>query len=271
LKTGASPAKEKALVYGIKLVQPETLKDEIVYEQLQKLAPELIVVAAYGKMIPSLLLGLPEFGCVNIHPSLLPKYRGSSPIASAILNGDAVTGISIMLLDSGMDSGPIIKQTEVPISDEDTTGSLTVVMADISAKLLIDTLPLWIDGKIKLQPQNEQQATYTKTITKSDGEINWQLSAVELWRRVRAFNPWPRCYTWFKGKHLEVTEAIPLSLEETGQPGQVITLPRSAPSIVGVMTGDGVLGLLRVKLEGKKEMPVDEFIRGQRDFVGSKL
>jgi methionyl-tRNA formyltransferase len=267
----APPAKEKALYYGIQVLQPETLKEVAVSEYLRKLAPDLIVVAAYGRMLPPQILDLPKLGCINIHPSLLPRYRGSSPVASAILNGDQITGVSIMLLDAGMDSGPVLAQREVPISEDDTTGSLTRVLADTGAQLIVETLALWADNRIAVKPQVEELATYTAAIKKSDGEIDWHLSAVEIDRRVRAFNPWPKCYSFWKGKRLEFDSVLPLPSQEIGQPGKVIYLSGSAPAVVGIETGDGILGLLRIKLEGKREMHAEDFVRGQRDFIGSNL
>lgn len=267
----ASPVKQVAMSRGIRVMQPESLKGEGALEALASLAPELIVVAAYGQILPRAVLSLAKFGCVNIHPSLLPKYRGSSPIASAILQGEDVTGVTIMLLDIGMDTGPILKQTKVPISAEDTTGSLTAKLAQIGARLLQGTLPGWLGGSLKPQPQDEAQATYTRQITKEDGEIDWQLSALELWRRVRAFDPWPGCYTRWKDKRLKIIQTVPVDGEKAGEVGKVIALPQPSLAPVGVVTGDGVLGLLRVQLEGKKEMSAMEFLLGQSDFLGSSI
>ncbi|MBM3183331.1 MAG: methionyl-tRNA formyltransferase, partial [Chloroflexi bacterium] len=177
----ASPVKQVAVSRGIRVMQPDSLRGEGVVEELASLAPELVVVAAYGQILPRAVLSLPRFGCVNIHPSLLPKYRGSSPIASAIMHGDDATGVTVMLLDAGMDTGPLLKQAKVPISAEDTTGSLTTKLAQIGARLLLETLPQWLEGRITPQPQDESRASYTKQIAKEDGEMDWQLSAVELW------------------------------------------------------------------------------------------
>jgi methionyl-tRNA formyltransferase len=267
----ASPVKQVAMSRGIRVVQPESLRGEEVVGALEALSPELIVVAAYGQILPRAVLSLPRFGCVNIHPSLLPKYRGSSPVASAILQGDDVTGVTIMLLDAGMDTGPVLKQTEEPISAEDTTGSLTAKLAQIGAQLLLETLPEWLGGSLKPQPQDEAQASYTRQIAKEDGEIDWQLSALELWRRVRAFDPWPGCYTRWQDKRLKIIQAVPVDGEKKGEIGEVIALPQSSSAPVGVVTGDGILGLLRLQLEGKKEMSAAEFLLGQRDFIGSSL
>ena len=267
----SSPVKQLALSQGLQVVQPESLKVAGTAEGLAKFAPDLIVVVAFGQILPTEILDLPKLGCLNVHPSLLPRLRGASPIATAILQGDDVTGVTIMLLDAGMDTGPILNQREVPISADDTTGSLAIRLAQTGAQLLMETLPLWIDGRIKPQPQEESRASYSKVINKSDGEIDWRLSTLELWRRVRAFDPWPGCYAWWRGKRLQLGQVVPLYAERSGQPGEVIALSPPMPATVGVRTGDGVMGLLRVQLEGKREISADEFVRGQRDFIGSCL
>jgi methionyl-tRNA formyltransferase len=267
----SSPVRQLALSQGLEVVQPDSLKTAGAVEKLAAFAPDLIVVAAFGQMLPPEVLALPKFGCLNVHPSLLPRYRGASPIATAILQGDEVTGVTIMLLDAGMDTGAILSRKEVPISDDDTTGSLAARLAQVGAQLLMETLPLWLDGQIKPQPQEESRASYSKVITKADGEMDWKLPALELWRRIRAFDPWPGCFTRWRNKRLKLIKVVPLPGGKSGEPGKVIALSPLAPAVVGVETGDGVLGLLNVQLEGKREMPADEFVRGQRDFVGSSL
>ncbi len=266
-----SPVKQLALSQGLEVVQPDSLKVAGTVEKLASFAPDLMVVAAFGQILPPEILALPKFGCLNVHPSLLPRYRGASPIATAILQGDEITGVTIMLLDVGLDSGPILSQREVSISADDTTGSLAVKLAQAGAQLLMETLPLWIDVRIQAQPQEESRASYSKVITKGDGEMDWRLPALDLWRRVRAFAPWPGCYAWWRGKRLKLGKVVPLYGEKSGEPGRVIALSPSAPATVGVETGDGVLGLLRVQLEGKREMSAAEFVRGQREFIGSNL
>ena len=266
-----SPVKQLAISLGVQVVQPKNLKESSAVEQLAGLAPELIVVAAYGQILPLEVLALSKFGCVNIHPSLLPRYRGSSPVSAAILNGDEVTGVTIMLMDSGMDTGPILNQKQVPISSEDTTGSLTQKLARVGAELLMETLPQWIEGKVKPQPQDASLATYTRTVANEDGEIKWSLSAVELWRRVRAYEPWPGSYTWWQGKRLKLNQVVPIGGDKYEAVGKVVDLPPTAPAAVGVQTGEGILGLLRVQFEGKREMAAREFIIGHRDFIGSFL
>ena len=266
-----SPVKELALSRGVAVVQPETLKDSNVSKHIASLKPDLIVVAAYGRIIPSEILSVPKFGCLNVHPSLLPCYRGSSPIATAILQGDEVTGVTIMLMDKEMDTGPILAQKSILISGEDTTGSLTARLAQVGARLLVDTLAPWLEGKIMPQPQDETRASYTKTIAKEDGAMDWRLTALELWRRVRAFEPWPGCYTWWQGKRLKISEATPLTGGKPEEAGKVIALPRGAKALIGIETRDGILGIIRVQLEGKRAISAEEFVRGQRDFVGSRL
>jgi len=266
----STPVKHLALSRGLPVVQPETLKDANVVTAIAGLKPDLIVVAAYGRIITSEILALPEFGCLNVHPSLLPRYRGSSPIASAILQGDEVTGVTIMVMDKGMDTGPVLTQRTVPIAPDNTTGSLTTKLAQIGAQLLIETVPQWVDGKIKPQPQYESRATYTRVIAKDDGKLDWSLTALDLWRRVRAYDPWPGCYTWWQEKRLKIVAAMPLPGGKPEEAGKVVALPSGAAAI-GVATRDGILGLAKVQLEGKRVMSAEEFIRGQRDFVGSQL
>jgi methionyl-tRNA formyltransferase len=266
-----SPVKQLALSQGLEVVQPDSLRATGAIDKLASFTPDLIVVAAFGQILPQEVLALPKSGCINVHPSLLPRYRGASPIATAILQGDEITGVTIMLLDIGMDTGPILSQKDVSISADDTAGSLTAKLARVGAQLLMETLPLWIDGRITPRPQEESRASYSAVINKGDGEIDWRLPAVELWRRARAFDPWPGCYARWQGKRLNLRKVVPLQGDEPGEPGKVIALYPPAPAVVGVETGDGVLGLLGVQLEGKREMSADEFVRGQREFIGSSL
>ena len=265
------PIKELAMKHKVPVVQPNTLKSAEVVQGLASFEPELIVVAAFGYILPREVLSLPKFGCLNVHPSLLPKHRGPSPVAETLLCGDLFAGVTIMLMEEGLDSGPILAQQKVGVSASDTTGSLTCKLASAGAELLMETLPKWLGGELKPQAQDEDRATYSRMIINKDGELNWHLTAVELWQRVRAFNPWPGCYTWWKGKRLEIHSATPLGDKAKGEIGKVVALPKSAPVRVGVVTGEGILGLCRIQLEGKREMSADEFTRGQRDFIGSSL
>ena len=261
-----SPVKKVALEHGIEVRQPKSFKEPGALEALAQLSPDLIVVAAYGKILPEEVLTMPPFGCVNLHPSLLPRHRGPAPIQGAILAGDEFTGVSIMLMDTGVDSGPVLSQRRVAIKPQDTTESLTKKLAQAGAQLLEETLPLWLSRSITPRPQ-QGDATYTRLLSKEEGEIDWHLPAPEIWQRVRAFHPWPGSYTRWQGKVLKVLEVFPLP-GERAEPGRVIPLGGGQ---VGVQTGDGVLGLRRVQLEGRRAMSVDEFVRGHRGFIGALL
>jgi methionyl-tRNA formyltransferase len=261
--------KKLALERQLPVIQPETFKSNEVVEKLASFQPELIIVAAFGAILPQKVLSLPRFACLNVHPSLLPRHRGPSPVANTILCGDELTGVTIMLMDAGMDTGPILAQEKVEVSSTNTTGSLSSKLAEVGAKLLLETLPKWLGRELRPQAQDESQATYSKLITGKDAEIDWHLSAVELWRRVRAYNPWPICYTWCQGKRLKIHSAISCDGVAGGEIGEVIAL--AEPPGVGVVTGEGILGLYQVQLEGKREMSADDFVRGKRDFFGCVL
>jgi methionyl-tRNA formyltransferase len=265
------PVKQFASGAGIRVVQPLSFRDAWEVELLAGLKPDIIIVAAYGQILPEAVLNIPQHKCINIHPSLLPKYRGPSPVAAAILNGDAQTGVTIMLIEKKVDSGPIIAQTQVSIGDDDTTGSLTGRLAKTGAEILIATLPGWVSGTIQSLVQDESRATYTRMEKKEDGELDWKWPAVQLWRKVRAFDPWPGCYVKWNGSRIKIVEAVPLADTEKGSPGQVIALPRGEAIRVAVRTGEGLLGLVRVQPEGKCDMTAADFCVGHRGFVGSVL
>jgi methionyl-tRNA formyltransferase len=270
-KPGFSAVKEFAVSHGLNVLQPVTLKNEEATGQMKELNPDVAVVAAYGKIIPENILQIPRLGFLNIHPSLLPRHRGATPIPSAILQGDKVTGVSIMLLDAGMDSGSVFRQSEMPVEDTDTAGTLSARLAGSGAELLTEVLPLWIAGKIEPQPQDDSLATYTGMLTKEDGKLDWNMDAQEIWRKVRAFQPWPGCFTTWKGKNVKITGVSPVKWDRPVEAGEVISLPPATGHIAGIGCGKGVLALDRLQMEGKKEMPVEEFVRGQRDFIGGKL
>lgn len=263
-QTLPSPVKGLALRLGLPLFQPRSLRGEA--EAMARLGSELIVVAAYGLLLPPEVLRLPRYGCLNLHPSLLPRHRGPSPVAFALLAGDAQTGVTLMLMDEGMDTGPILARWVVPIAPEDTTASLTAKLAPVAAELLRENLPRWVGGELPPHPQEEGQATYTRLLKKEDGELDFRLPAQELERRVRAFDPWPGAFTWFKGRRLKVISAR-AGEGGGGEAGLVVALGGGA----GVATGRGALLLLVVQQEGKRPLPMAEFLRGQRDFLGSRL
>jgi methionyl-tRNA formyltransferase len=262
------PLKLAAKSLGLEVVQPPSLKEAKAVEQLAQFRPEVMVVAAFGQLLPRPILDIPRFGAVNVHPSLLPRFRGASPIASAILAGDGFTGVSIMLMDEGLDTGPVLARAQIPIRALDTTGSLTDRLSLVGASLLLEALGRYLRGELTPQPQNEAEATYSGSFTKEDGEIDWHLPALDIWRRVRAFYPWPGCYTKWQGGRLKIVEALPLTGEKASKVGEVVSTSASA---FGVSTGEGILGVSRLQPEGKRVMSAAEFLRGQRGFIGAVL
>lgn len=265
-----SPVKGAALAHDLPVRQPVKLRSGEVIAEIAGLRPDVIVVAAYAQKLPQTVLDIPEFGCVNIHPSLLPKNRGVSPVPAALLSGDSFTGVSVMLMDEGWDTGPVLSRAQIPISAQDTTGSLTDKVSRIGAQLLLDVLPRLAAGTLVPHPQDEAMATYSGIIRKEDGEIDWRLPAVDIWRRVRAYQPWPECYTLWRGRQFKILEALPFDRQVTDKVGQVVALDRKNTAF-GVSTGEGMLGVLRVQMEGKRVMSAAEFLRGQRDWTGMVL
>ncbi|MGD2207603.1 MAG: methionyl-tRNA formyltransferase [Anaerolineae bacterium] len=267
-KLKPSPVKKVALAQKTPLFQPKTLRTPEAAEHLAEWRPDVIVVAAFGQILRKPALELPPHGCINVHASLLPRYRGAAPIPAAILAGDTVSGVTIMRMDEGMDTGPILAQAERPIAPDDTTASLTAKLADLGAELLIETLPGWLSGDLQAQPQNDSQATYCSMLKKKDGFLDWRRSAAHLDRQVRACDPWPSTYTTWQGQRLKVLRARPHpDWQGEGQPGVVIL----ESSELGVVTGQGCLELLEVQLAGKRAMAADTFARGQRGLVGGRL
>ncbi|MFC1921519.1 methionyl-tRNA formyltransferase, partial [Chloroflexota bacterium] len=224
----SSPVKKAAEDLGLRVVQPVSFRREETMEELKAIQPDLAVVAAYGKILPQVVLDIPVHGCINIHPSLLPRHRGVSPVPASILAGDEFTGVSIMLLDAGTDTGPVLAQAQIPVLDYDTTGSLTGKLSLTGAELLMEVIARYIKGEITPKPQNDAEATYCRMITKEEGEIDWTLPAVEIWRRVRAYQPWPGCYTHWQEKQLKILEAVPLSGGEGIPEGQVTEAEKRA-------------------------------------------
>ena len=270
LSQAQPPVKGIALAYDLPLRQPVRLRDGEVIAEMAGLHPDVIVVAAYAQKLPKTVLDIPALGCVNIHPSLLPKHRGVSPVAASILSGDSFTGVTVMLMDEGWDTGPVLSQAQIPISARDTAGSLTDKLSHIGAQLLLDVLPRLAGGTLAPWSQDETKANYSGLIRKENGEIDWRLSALDIWRRVRAYQPWPECYTMWRGRQFKIIEAVPLEREATDITGQVVALDKKN-SAFGVSTGQGMLGVLRVQLEGKRVMSAAEFLRGQRDWAGMIL
>ncbi len=276
--TVSSSVKSFAIEHGIEVFQPISLRQANVHQELSSLRPDVIVVAAYGKLLPPEVLSIPPHGCVNIHPSLLPKYRGPSPVATAILEGEKRTGVTVMLMDEGMDTGPVLASRPVEVAVDATIDSLTPLLFKVGAKLLQEILPLWAGGEINPQPQDDSVATVTKRLEKADGEVRWEMPAEDLERRLRAFTPWPGLFTHWKGRSLKIISARALSYSGSGgatvlggnRPGEVVPL-EEAGEAVGVVTGQGILGIEALQLDGKRPASSEEFLRGYRDFMGSVL
>ena len=268
-----SPVKQAALAHNIPVWQPGSFKKAANSTALAEYHADLYIVAAFGQILPQTVLDQPNYGTLNIHASLLPKYRGADPIAEAILQGDHETGISIMLLDAGIDTGPVLLKRSIPISDDDTTGTLTPKLAHLGAEALLEALPGWIAGKITPEPQNEEKASHTRMLQKEDGKLHWDRPSSILARQVRAFNPWPGAYTHWRGKLLKLhsTHALDLEPGQTIAPGTVITREEAGHKVIAVATGKGLLIIKQLQLEGKKAMSAEEFLRGYTQIVGEVL
>jgi methionyl-tRNA formyltransferase len=269
-----SPVKQIALAHGLPVWQPGSLKRPENIAALAAYHADLYIVAAFGQILPQAVIDQPRYGTLNIHASLLPKYRGVSPISEAILQGDAESGVTIMLIDAGVDTGPMLLQRSIPLAADETTGSLTTKLATLGAQALLEVLPLWVAGAITPQPQDEQKASHTRILHKEDGEIRWQRPAAVLAREVRAYIPWPGSYTHWRGKLLKIITARPLPLEPDSQvmPGTVSLLRDEAGrQLLAVVTGAGRLLVERLQLEGRKAMSAEEFVRGYPQIVGEVL
>ena len=268
-----SPVKQAALSHGIPAWQPGSLKRAENIEALAAYHADLYIVAAFGQILPQAVLDQPRFGTLNIHASLLPKYRGVSPISEAILQGDAETGVTVMLLDAGVDTGPMLLKHSMPIAEDGTTGSLTLKLAELGAQALLEALPLWVKGMITPEPQDEQRESRTHVLRKEDGEIAWDRPAAVLAREVRAYTPWPSAYTYWRGKLLKIVSVRAVTLEpgEELKPGTVLLRKEAGQQVLSVATGHGFLEVNSLQLEGKKVMSTAEFVRGHPQIVGEML
>lgn len=266
-KLQASPIKQLAEQHGLPIFQPLTLRKPEPIDELRALAPDIIIVAAYGLLLPQAVLDIPSRGCVNTHASLLPRYRGAAPIPACILAGDSETGVTLMQMEAGLDTGPILIQRTIPIADDDTTATLTPKLANLAAEMVRDNLERLLAAEIAPQPQDNSRATEFKTIRKEEGKIDWTRSAIEIERRVRAFNPWPSAFTFWNGVQLKIIFAQASAKNASGEPGRVVQIGKDA----AVVTGDGTLILREIQLAGKRAMNAQEFVRGQKEFMGSLL
>jgi methionyl-tRNA formyltransferase len=265
-----SPVKRAALARDLPLFQPRSLRTAEAMAQLTTWEPGVIVVAAFGQILRQDVLVLPPFGCLNVHASFLPRWRGAAPVPAAILAGDKVTGVTIMQMDEGLDTGPILAQREVPVEPRDTWGTLEPRLAQLGAELLIETLPSYLAGELLPQPQPAKGVTYAGQLSKDNGLIDWSRPAVELDRQIRAFHPWPGAFTTLRGKRLKLVRTVALpGWRGDAPPGTVIAL--NGETVVAVVTGEGALRLDEVQLAGRRSMDIESFLCGQRDCVGSRL
>lgn len=264
-KLAPPPVKVKAEELGIPVIQPLKLKSDEVFEQLTAWAPDVIVVAAYGKILRQNVLDLPKFGCVNVHASLLPRWRGAAPIQAAILSGDERSGVSIMRMEAGLDTGPVLAMRATDIQPEDTGELLTMRLAKLGADLLLDVLPAHLDGKLIPQEQDDNLATYAPMIKKQEGELDFSLTAEACERKVRAFNPWPGAYLDWEGGRLKVHQAhvVPADGLTSRQRGKVAKMPAVAAS-------NGWLLLDEVQPSGKKAMAGKVFLNGARQWLADE-
>lgn len=258
-----TPVKEAALELGLPVYQPKKVRDSEFLEVLRELAPEVIVVVAFGQIIPQSILELPPYGCINVHASLLPKYRGAAPIQWAVIDGEPESGVTIMKMDTGLDTGDMITKVVVPIEKDETGGSLFDKLSEAGAKLLVDTLPSIADGTAVYEKQPEESPTpYAAMIQKQLGNIDWKRPAVEIERLIRGLNPWPSAFTKLNGKTLKIWSAQVLNESEkdaAAVPGTILSADAQG---LCVKTGQGVLNITELQLEGKKRMDTPAFLRG---------
>lgn len=253
-----SDVKQCALKLGIPVFQPEKIKDPAAFAKLKEYECELIVVAAFGQIIPEEILKFPKYGCINVHASLLPRLRGASPIQTAILEGDAETGVTIQQMGVGLDTGDILSQSRIPIDKDDTGGSLFDKLADLGAELVVKTIEDIGEGRIRPCPQDEDKASYAKKIDKSMGRIDWNMDACEIERLIRALDPWPSAFSSLEGRMVKIWKAQTVPGTDAA-PGRVTDVRKDG---ISVACGSGLLIIKEIQLEGKKRMPVHDFLLG---------
>ena len=271
------PVKTFALAQNLPIVQPDKMKAPTFLETLQSWNPDVIVVAAFGRILPQGILDLPPKGCLNVHGSLLPKYRGAAPIQWAVINGESETGVTIMVMDAGLDTGAILEQAAMPISEEDTAGDVAARMAELGGGLLVSTLKKWMAGTIEAKVQNESEATLAPILKKEDGLLDWNQSATTLANRIRGLSPWPGSYTFVEGERWGIWKAqvqehdrnssLP-SKDSPSAPGTIIGVTKQG---IQVQTGHGVLRLQDIQPANKKRMAVADYLAGHRLEIGTCL
>jgi methionyl-tRNA formyltransferase len=269
MEVAVSPVKEAAMRLGIATVQPGAIKNNTEFrEQLAAIRPDAIIVVGYGRIIPQWMIDLPRLGDLNLHASLLPKYRGAAPIQWAIANGESVTGVTTMRIDAGLDTGDILMQREIPIGAEDTAETLGPKLASIGADLMVETLRGLENGQIRATPQDHSQATLAPILKKEDGRMDFSRSARDLFNRLRGFHPWPGAFTIFRGKTLQVHRARLAQHAVRLAPGEIAV---EGTRLLAGCGQDTTLELIEIQLEGKRRMTAQEFINGYRPKSGDHL
>lgn len=254
-----TPVKACAVSHGIEVFQPEKVRTEESVAYIKQFEPDIIIVEAFGQLVPKTILDLPKYGCVNVHASLLPKYRGASPIQWAVLNGESVTGVTTMRMAEGIDTGDMILKCEVPVAEDETGGSLFDKLSIAGAKLCVETMAAIENGTAVYTRQDDSQATHTKKIQKEMGSIDWSKDAEVIERLIRGLNPWPSAYTRLGDKNVKIWRAKVVSHEMTATPGCIVRVTKDS---ICVQAGNGVLEILELQMEGKKRMTADAFLRG---------
>lgn len=264
-----TPVKELAVQYNIPVYQPQRIKgNQEFYEEMKALNPDVMITVAFGQILPQEILDLPKYGCINVHASLLPKYRGSAPIQWVILDGETESGVTTMMTDIGIDTGDILLKKVVPLDEKETGGSLHDKLSVVGGDLLIETLKGVEAGTVTRIPQGETPTKYAKMLTKELGKIDFTKSAVEIERLIRGLNPWPSAYTSLHGKTLKIWDANVVDGDSNAQPGEVIRVDKTSFT---VMTGDNALEIVEMQLEGKKRMMTEAFLRGYSVEKGEVL
>ena len=264
------PVKVLAQKNGISVLQPEKIGE--IEKELKKLKPDLMIIAAFGEIIPEKILQIPRRGCLNVHPSLLPKYRGASPIQFAILNGEQETGVTIILVNEKMDRGPILAQTKIKLKENKIIfPDLEKKLAELGAELLVKIIPDWIGNNIKPESQREKEATYTKVLKKEDGKINWSKEAQDIERQVRAFNPWPGAFCNCEGKIIKILKASTLKSSEGSPKGPAGKTYLATNEQIAVQCKKDYLIIEELQLEGRKKTTTGNFLKGNIDFIGKIL
>lgn len=261
-----TPVKECAIAHGIEVYQPERVREEACIEYLRGYQPDIIIVEAFGQIIPKAILDMPRYGCVNVHASLLPKYRGAAPIQWAVINGDEVTGVTTMRMNEGLDTGDMIMKEEVIVRADETGGSLFDRLSEVGAKLCVKTMEAIEAGTAVYTSQNEEEATHTKKIYKELGSIDWSGDAKTIECLIRGLDPWPSAYTRLNDKTLKIWKAEVLPENSGTEPGCIVKVGKDG---LTVQTGDGMLRITELQLEGKKRMPVEAFLNGYQVEEGT--